>query len=430
MTASRVYRTFTSGLKRAFGQQQRHFAHGLAAPACVSPGNGLLKGAAAAAAVLGSAYYGFQSVQVAEATGPQGPAKRVMDSEETLEFHRRRIRSMKIFSGTGNIPLSRQVAEKLDTKLGKISIKQFADGEIGIQVQENVRGKDIYIIQPTCPPGVNNNMMELLLLISTMRRASARSITAVMPYYGYARQDRKMQSRVPISAADVARLMESMGVDRVVAVDLHCGQIQGFFSPSCPCDNLDGGVVAIPYFSEMLRRSGIEDDDVVVVSPDAGGVYRAKKFRDGLQQMGMKNTGLAMIVKQRQRANMISQMDLVGDVAGKTVIIVDDMIDTAGTLCKAGAELKKFGAKKVYAFATHGLFNGPAITRIEKSDFEKVVVCNTIPLAPNKQIDKIEQLSVAELLANTIHAIQFKTSVSNSFDLKEAHTEVVQRPVS
>jgi len=324
-----------------------------------------------------------------------------------------RLRSLKVFAGTANIPLAQEIAQYLNLDLGDIRIHNFADGEIGIQVCENVRGKDIYIVQPTCPPGVNDNLMELILLISTMRRASARTITAILPYYGYARQDRKMTSRVPISAADVAKLLEAMGVDRVVALDLHCGQIQGFFGPRTPCDNLDGSIVALPYFAEL----GLDPDKTIVVSPDAGGVHRAKRFRDGLKQRGL-DCGLAMIVKQRERANSIAQMDLVGDVSGCDCIIVDDMIDTGGTLCKAGSELKNRGANRVFAFATHGLFNGPAIERIRKSEFEKVVVTNSIPLEPKKQIEKIDVISVGELLALSIYNIHFRQSLSKLFDPK------------
>jgi len=328
------------------------------------------------------------------------------------ERHESRLRDLRVFAGTGNIPLAHEISKILNIDLGDIQIHNFADGEIGIQVGENVRGKDIYIVQPTCPPGVNDNMMELILLISTMRRASARTITAVLPYYGYARQDRKMTSRVPISAADVAKLLEAMGVDRVVALDLHCGQIQGFFGPRTPCDNLDGSVVALSYFAGL----SLQPANTVIVSPDAGGVYRAKRFRDGLKQHGL-DCGLAMIVKQRERANSIAQMDLVGDVRGCDCIIVDDMIDTGGTLCKAGSELRRRGANRIFAFATHGLFNGPAIERIRKSDFEKVVVTNSVPLEPKKHIDKIEVISVASLLASGIYRIHFRESLSKLFDV-------------
>ena len=336
-------------------------------------------------------------------------------------YIRHRWRSLKIFSGTANEELASQIANLMGTQLSSIKIGRYADGEIAIQILENVRGKDVYIVQPTCPPGVNDNLMELILLISTMRRASAHSITAVLPYYGYARQDRKMRSRVPISAADVAKLLESVGVDRVVAVDLHCGQIQGFFGPSTPCDNLDGSITALEYFAS--NEVGLNRNKTVVVSPDAGGVYRAKQFREGLNASGL-NAGLAMIIKQREAANKVSQMDLVGDVDGCDCIIVDDMIDTAGTLCKAGNELKKRGAKRIYAFATHGLFSGPAIERINNSCFEKVVVLNTIPMTGKGESDKILQLSVAQLLAKAIESIHFRKSISQLFRSGE-----LQKPV-
>jgi len=319
--------------------------------------------------------------------------------------------ALKIFSGRANIELAQEIADLLEVPLGKVSIQGYADGEIGIQVMENVRGKQVYIIQPTCPPGVNDHLVELLLMISTMRRASANKITAVIPYYGYARQDRKMASRVPISAADVARLCESMGVDRVVAVDLHCGQIQGFFGPRTPCDNLEGQVVGLDYFAGL----GLNSETTKVISPDAGGVYRAKRFRDGLQERGV-DAGLAMIIKQRIRANAIGRMDLVGSVEGSDVIIVDDMIDTAGTLTQAASELKERGANRVYAFATHGVFSGPAYQRIAQSELEKVVVCNTIPLDKRQHHgNKIVQLSIARLLAEAIGRIHSQASVSALF---------------
>ena len=222
-----------------------------------------------------------------------------------------------------------------------------------------------------------------------------------------------MASRVPISAADVARLLQAMGVDRVVAVDLHCGQIQGFFGPRTPCDNLEAHVVVLPYFRDM----GLSAETTKVVSPDAGGVYRAKRFRDGLSSMGV-DAGLAMIVKQRTRPNEIGRMDLVGDVQGCDVIMVDDMIDTAGTLCSAAHELKVMGAKRIFAFATHGLFSGPAYERIAASDLEKVVVCNSVPLqqADGVEQDKIVQVSIAGLLADAIRRIHLKKSVSALFD--------------
>lgn len=221
---------------------------------------------------------------------------------------------LKIFTGNSNKALAHDIVSQLGISLGKITVNQFADGEVNVMVNENVRGKDVYIIQPTSPP-VNETLMELLLMISTMRRASARKITAVIPYYGYARQDRKLQARVPISAADVARLLEAMGVDRVVAVDLHCGQIQGFFGPRVPVDNLDGGIVGVSHFGDM------DLVNPVIVSPDAGGVHRAKKFRDALQKKYDMDPSLAMIVKQRGKPGEIERMDLVGSVMDCDVII-------------------------------------------------------------------------------------------------------------
>jgi ribose-phosphate pyrophosphokinase len=286
---------------------------------------------------------------------------------------------------------------------------RFADGEVNVVINENVRGKDVYIIQPTSPP-VNETLMELLLMISTMRRASARKITAVIPYYGYARQDRKMAARVPISAADVARLLEAMGVDRVVAVDLHCGQIQGFFGPRVPVDNLDGGTVGVSYFGDM------DLINPVIVSPDAGGVYRAKQFREALSKKHEMDCGLAMIIKQRAKANEIERMDLVGTVDGCDAIIVDDMVDTAGTLCKAAEVLKEFGARRVFAFASHGVFSGPAPGRIANSVLTELVVLDTVPLSEESQATgKITQLSVGPLLAQAIYNIHNKKSISALF---------------
>ncbi|RLN51915.1 hypothetical protein BBJ28_00002205 [Nothophytophthora sp. Chile5] len=321
-----------------------------------------------------------------------------------------KINGLKIFSGNANHELAANVAKLVGVQLGKITVERFADGEVNIMVHENVRGKDVYIVQPTCVP-VNENLMELLLMVSTMRRSSARRITAVIPYYGYARQDRKMAARVPISAADVARLLEAMGVDRVIAVDLHCGQIQGFFGPQVPVDNLDGGLVGVSYFGHH------ELVNPVVVSPDAGGVARAKKFREWLVgKYGLPNTGLAMIIKQRIKAGEIDRMDLVGQVEGSDCIIVDDMIDTAGTLCKAAQHLADHGARNVYAFASHGLFNGPASERIKKSALKEVVVVNTTPLPKNCEgNDKIVQLDIAPLVAQAIQNIHSKKSVSQLF---------------
>lgn len=317
---------------------------------------------------------------------------------------------LKLFSGNGNMTLSLEIAKLLGVNLGRATVSSFADGEINVMVHENVRGKDVYIIQPTCPP-VNNNLMELLLMVSCLNRASARRVTVVIPYYGYARQDRKMQARVPISAADVARLLEAMGVDRVIAVDLHCGQIQGFFGPRVPVDNLDGGIVGIDHFG------GKDLHNPVIVSPDAGGVYRAKKFKEGLAyKYGWEDVGIAMIIKQRARAGSVDQMDLVGDVKDCDCIIVDDMIDTAGTLCKAADVLVDQGARRVFAFASHGLLSGPGNDRIANSSMEECVILNTIPSTPQRAAnDKLVELSVAPLLAQTIFNIHAKRSISALF---------------
>jgi len=330
--------------------------------------------------------------------------------EEATRKAKQHSGGLKLFSGNGNMALSLEIARQLGINLGKATVGRFADGECNVVIHENVRGKDAYVIQPTCTP-VNDNIMELLLLVSTLRRASARRITVVIPYYGYARQDRKMQARVPISAADVARLMEAMGIDRVIAVDLHCGQIQGFFGPRVPVDNLDGGIVGLDYF-------GSKDlINPVVVSPDAGGVYRAKKFKEGLaHKYDMDDIGLAMIVKQRARAGIVDSMDLVGDVKNCDCILVDDMIDTAGTLCKAADVLVANGARRVFAFASHGLLSGPGNDRIANSKMEEVVILNTIPTSPQREAnDKLTELSVAPLLAQAIFNIHAKKSISALF---------------
>ncbi len=316
---------------------------------------------------------------------------------------------MKIFTGNSNKALADEIAKHLRINLGKINVGKFADGEVNVVIGENVRGKDVYIVQPTSPP-VNENLMELLLMISTMRRASARKITAVIPYYGYARQDRKMTARVPISAADIARLLEAMGVDRVIAVDLHCGQIQGFFGPRVPVDNLDGGMVGISYFGDM------DLVNPVIVSPDAGGVYRAKQFREALSKKHDVDCGLAMIVKQRAKANEIERMDLVGSVENSDAIIVDDMVDTAGTLCKAADELKKLGARRIFAFASHGVFSNPAASRIANSAITELVVLDTVKLNDTAAATgKIHQLTVGPLLAQAIYNIHNKKSISALF---------------
>lgn len=242
-----------------------------------------------------------------------------------------------LFSGSANPELANEVAERLGHKLGNAKVKRFADGECNIQIFESIRGKDIYIIQPTCPP-VNEHLMELLLMISTFKRTSAKKITAIIPYYGYGRADRKMNSRVPISAADTAKMLETMGVDRVIAVDLHAGQIQGFFGPSVPVDNLEAQIIMV---ESLLKNNQLIKDfnKLVIVSPDAGGVYRAKSFAEILSKKTQSHVGLTMIVKQRIKANEVAKMELVGNVGGNDCIIIDDIIDTAVSLFYKKREL-------------------------------------------------------------------------------------------
>jgi ribose-phosphate pyrophosphokinase len=364
--------------------------------------------AAGVALAAGTSGVAAEGAAPAPATEPPAAAAKPVPDE---------FPDMILFTGNANPALAKEIAGLLGKSLGEIRVGRFADGETSVRVLENVRGKDVFVVQPTCQP-VNEHLMELLLMISTMRRASADKITAIIPYYGYARQDRKMTSRVPISAADVARLLEALGVDRVVAVDLHSGQIQGFFGPRVPVDNLEAGFVSVEYFA----RKGLVSP--VIVSPDAGGVYRAKTFREALAHRmrpaaageAAPDVGLAMIIKQRPRAGEIERMDLVGTVEGSDCIIVDDMIDTAGTLATAAAVLKENGARRVFAMASHGLFSGPASERIARSQLEEVVVTNTVPLNPDARTNaKIVQLSVATLLAETIKRVHTKRSVSQLF---------------
>lgn len=359
-------------------------------------------------------YYGFNNNLISQTKNEneqeiQDPLYRSKNKISLGDNH-----NVLIFSGTSNSDLAAEVAERLGHKLGSAKINRFADGECNIQIFESIRGKDIYIIQPTCPP-VNENLVELLLMISTFKRTSARKITAIIPYYGYGRADRKMNSRVPISAADTAKMLETMGVDRVMAVDLHAGQIQGFFGPSVPVDNLEAQIIMV---ESVLNSKDIKDfNNLVIVSPDAGGVYRAKSFAEILSNKTHANVGLTMIVKQRIRANEVAKMELVGNVKDQDCIIIDDIIDTAGTLCTAAGVLKENGAKSVMAFATHGLFSGKAIENINKSTLDKVVVTNTIPYNKAK-CDKIHILSVGTLIAEAIRRIHNNESLSQIFPKK------------
>jgi len=324
------------------------------------------------------------------------------------------FKKFRLFAGTANPALSQDVAKYLGLPLDKATVASFRDGEVNIDIKTEVRGKDVYIIQSVCRSSersINDALVELLLLISAARRASAKCITAIIPYYGYARQDRKMSGRVPISAADVARMITSMGVDRVCSMDLHCGQIQGFFPPQVPMDNLNAGPVGAAYFAEHALVNP------VVVSPDAGGVGRAKNFRAMLIKLGYPKCGVAMLIKQRSGASQISQMDLVGNVEGSDVIIVDDMADTAGTLCKAAAILKKAGARKVSAFCTHGLFSGNAAENIANSALDEMVVTNTVVLPPSLVNEpRMRILNIAPILAETIKRMHLETNLAQIYE--------------
>jgi ribose-phosphate pyrophosphokinase len=308
---------------------------------------------------------------------------------------------LKIFTGTSHPALTREICNYLEKPLGELMIDQFSDGEIHLQIQENVRGEDVFVIQPTSTP-VDRNLMELLLILDALKRSSAKRITAVLPYYGYARQDRKDKPRVPISARLVATLLETAGADRVLTIDLHAAQIQGFFD--IPVDHLFSAPVMIEY----LRTQQLSA--VTVVSPDAGGVERARAFAKRL------NCPLAIIDKRREEANVAEVMNVVGDVKGRHCMIVDDIIDTAGTLVKGAEALLDKGAASVTACATHAVLSGPAVDRIEASLLKEVVVTNSIPLSEKARASsRIKPLSIAKLLAEAIRSIHEETSVSGLF---------------
>lgn len=308
---------------------------------------------------------------------------------------------LKIFSGSSNRSLSMEVARYLGTDLGPMVRKRFADGELYVQIQESIRGSHVYLIQPTCHP-VNDNLMELLIMIDACRRASARQITAVVPYYGYARADRKTAGRESITAKLVANLITQAGADRVLSIDLHSAQIQGYFD--IPCDHVYGQPVLVEY----LANKGI--NDFVVVSPDVGGVARARAFAKALN-----DAPLAIIDKRRQAHNVAEVMNLVGDVEGKTAVLVDDMIDTAGTISAGAKVLRDNGAKRVYACATHAVFSPPAVERLSSGLFEEVIVTNTIALPEERQFEQLTMLSVANMLGEAISRIHEESSVSSMF---------------
>ncbi len=309
---------------------------------------------------------------------------------------------IRVFSGNSNPSLAEKICACLGVPLGKAKVKTFSDGEIMVEIGENVRGRDVYIVQSTCYP-TNNNLMELLIMMDALKRASAATISAIVPYYGYARQDRKVAPRTPITSKLVADLITTAGADRVVTIDLHAGQIQGFFN--IPVDNL----YAAPVILEHLRKR-FPNNNIVMVSPDAGGTERARAFAKRL------GCTLAIIDKRRTGPNVAEVMHLIGDVRDKVAIILDDMIDTAGTLTQAANALKDHGARFIYACATHGVLSGPAIDRINESSIEEVVITDTIPLAEKiTRTTKIKVLSVAELLAEAIRRIHEDESVSSLF---------------
>lgn len=311
------------------------------------------------------------------------------------------FKSICLFAGNANPALAQGIAQHLEVPLGRAKVGRFSDGEISVEIGENVRGVDVFLLQPTCSPP-NDSLMELLIMCDALRRASAASVTAVIPYFGYARQDRKVAGRTPITAKLVADLIVTAGVHRVVTVDLHAGQIQGFFN--IPVDNL----FAMPVLLEALRAT--VGSDAVMVSPDAGGVERARAYAKRL------DAGLAIIDKRRERANVSEVMHIIGDVAGKDCVILDDIIDTAGTMTNAARALKEQGARRILACATHPVLSGPALARINESPIEKVIVTDTIPLRPEaSNCAKIQQVTVSRLLAEAIKRIHNSDSVSSLF---------------
>ena len=312
----------------------------------------------------------------------------------------RGVTRLKLFSGNANIDLAREICAFLSVPMGAAEVKRFSDGEINVDIGENVRGADVFIVQSTCPP-VNDNLVELLILMDALKRSSAKRVTAVIPYYGYARQDRKVLPRAPITAKLVADLLTAAGVSRVLTMDLHAGQIQGFFN--IPVDHL----YAAPVMLEYIKANW--DNEVVFVSPDAGGVERARAFAKRL------NATLAIIDKRRGGANVSQVMNIIGDVAGKSAVLLDDMVDTAGTMVQGAAAVRRNGAKHVFACATHPVLSGPSIERLEKSEVEQLVVTNTIPLGEKAACRKIRVLSVANLLGEAIKRIHFNDSVSSLF---------------
>lgn len=312
---------------------------------------------------------------------------------------------LKIFSLSSNRPLAEKIAEAVGLELGKISISRFSDGEVKVNVEESIRGAHVYIVQSTSDP-VNDNLMELLIMIDALRRASAKTINVVMPYYGYARQERKAQSREPITAKLVANMITIAGADRVLTLDLHAPQIQGFFD--IPVDHLIG----VPLLADYFLEKGLFGEDVVVVSPDHGGVVRARKLADFLK------SPIAIIDKRRPRPNVSEVMNIIGDVAGMKCIIIDDMIDTAGTITLAAAALLDKGADSVYACCTHAVLSGPAVERLDESDIKEVIVTDSIQQPEGRHLDKLQTISVGNLVGEAIKRIHENRSVSPLFQEK------------
>ena len=312
----------------------------------------------------------------------------------------------KIFAGNSNTELAEEIAAIMGKPLGKSTVSKFSDGEISVSLWESVRGEDVYIIQSTCNP-TNDNLMELLIMIDAMKRASASRINAVIPYYGYARQDRKAKARDPITAKLTADLLSVAGVDRVITMELHASQIQGYFD--IPVDHLVGMPILGKYLKELIKNGTI-DNDIVVVSPDLGSVSRTRSLS------GILECPIAIVDKRRPKPNVSEIMNIIGDIDGKTAILVDDMIDTAGTITNAANALKKLGAKEVYACATHPVLSGPAIQRIEDSDIKQMILLNTIPIPAEKRIEKMKILSVAPLFAEAMMRVFNNESISKLFD--------------
>jgi ribose-phosphate pyrophosphokinase len=309
---------------------------------------------------------------------------------------------LKIFAGNSNPPLAEEICRYLKVPLGKAIVETFSDGESKVEVKENVRGGDVFVIQSTCAPG-NDNLMELLLMLDAFKRASAKRITAVIPYYGYARQDRKVAPRVPISAKLVADLITTSGASRILTLDLHSGQIQGFFN--IPVDNLYATPVLLQYLKRRLGR-----DEVTIVSPDAGGVERARAFATRL------NASLAIIDKRRAGPNVVAEMHIIGEVKGMVAVLLDDMVDTAGTLTMAAEALEREGAKKIFGCCTHPVLSGPSIQKINESPLEELIATNSVPLRPEaERCKKIKILSVAHLIGEAIQRTHQERSISSLF---------------